>query len=156
FILFGLFPPVLLIVVLAPEGLNLWLGHAFAQQSVAVMRWIAVGAFVNSFARTPFTLVLASHRPDLTAKLHLAELPAYCLVIWWMLPAYGVAGAAIAWTLRVTVDAVVLFGMAWRLLPQAKPAIMRTAMLASSALLLTGAGAVLASLPAKFLFLGPA
>jgi hypothetical protein len=98
---------------------------------------------------------LAAHRPDLTAKLHLAELPAYCLVLWWMLPAYGVAGAAVSWTLRVTADAVILSGMAWRLLPQAKPAIVRTAALASPALLLAEGGAMLTSLPAKLLFLVP-
>ena len=54
-------------------------------------------------------------RPDLTAKFHLFELPIYAGLVWFLIGRMGIAGAALAWTLRVTLDAVLLFGASWRL-----------------------------------------
>jgi O-antigen/teichoic acid export membrane protein len=56
-------------------------------------------------------------RPDLTAKLQVLELPAYLTALIWLTKQYGIEGAAIAWTSRVTLDALILFIMARRLLP---------------------------------------
>jgi O-antigen/teichoic acid export membrane protein len=109
-----LFPAVVLTVDLARSGLALWLGADFAQHSFRVLQWLAVGVFINSLAQVPFALVQATGRPDLTAKLHLIELPAYLLTLWWLIGARGVEGAAIAWTARVGVDALVLFWMTRR------------------------------------------
>ena len=109
-----LFPAVLLIVGLARSGLTLWLGADFAQHSFRVLQWLAVGVFINSLATIPFALVQGVGRPDLTAKLHLLELPFYLLGLWWLISMYGVEGAAIAWTARVAMDGAVLFGMARR------------------------------------------
>jgi O-antigen/teichoic acid export membrane protein len=109
-----LFPAILLIVGLARSGLTLWLGADFAQHSFRVLQWLAVGVFINSLAQIPFALVQGVGRPDLTAKLHLIELPAYLLILWWLIGARGVEGAAMAWTARVGVDAIVLFGMTQR------------------------------------------
>ncbi len=112
-----LFPIILLIVVLAQNGLKLWLGAEFAQNSTRVLQWLAVGVFINSLAQVPFAMIQGAGRPDLTAKLHLIELPCYLLTLWWLIGARGIEGAAIAWTGRVTIDALVLFGLARRFLP---------------------------------------
>lgn len=125
-LLIALFPLVLAIVALAPEGLRLWLGPQFSLASTGVLRWLAMGIFVNSLAWIPYSLVVASYRPDLTAKLHLAEMPFYCLFLWIILRRDGVEGVAIAWTLRALIDAAALFFMAWRLVPAAGPAIGRS------------------------------
>ncbi len=79
-----LFPVVLLTIVLAHAGLRLWLGADFAQHSFRVLQWLAVGVFINSLAQIPFALVQGAGRPDLTAKLHLIELPLYLLALWWL------------------------------------------------------------------------
>jgi O-antigen/teichoic acid export membrane protein len=115
YVFFILFPAVVLTVGLARSGLTLWLGTDFAQHSFRLLQWLAVGVFINSLAQIPFALVQGVGRPDLTAKLHLIELPAYLLTLWWLISARGVEGAAIAWTARVGVDALVLFGMTQRL-----------------------------------------
>jgi O-antigen/teichoic acid export membrane protein len=112
-----LFPAVLLTVGLAQTGLTLWLGADFAQHSSRVLQWLAVGVFLNSLAQVPFALVQGVGRPDLTAMLHMGELPFYLLVLWWLISVYGVEGAAIAWTARVGVDALILFVMAKRSFP---------------------------------------
>jgi O-antigen/teichoic acid export membrane protein len=70
-----LMPIIGLIILFAPEGLRLWLGQQFSEQSTPVLRWLALGVFINSFSRLPFALLQAHHRPDLTAKLHMIELP---------------------------------------------------------------------------------
>jgi len=118
YVLLALFPIVLLIVVFAESGLKLWLGADFAQHSTRVLQWLAVGVFVNGLALIPYSLLQGVGRPDLTAKLHLAELPAYLLVLWWLIHVDGIEGAAMAWAARVFVDALVLFGMARRFLPK--------------------------------------
>jgi len=117
YVLLALFPIVLLIVVLAQDGLKLWLGAEFAQHSTRVLQWLTVGVFINSMALVPFAMVQGVGRPDLTAKLHLIELPVYLGLLWWLIGVRGIEGAAIAWTARAAVDTLVLFGLARRLLP---------------------------------------
>lgn len=125
----ALFPLTLIIVTLAHEGLAMWLGAKFADNSSFVLQWLVIGVFINSLAQVPFALVQGAGHPDLTAKTHLIELPFYLLALWWLLSTYGIKGAAIAWVVRVVVDVVVFFAMAHWLLPEAKPAIRHSAML---------------------------
>jgi O-antigen/teichoic acid export membrane protein len=117
-IMLALFPSCLLIVTFAQPTLTLWLGAAFAQHSAHVLQWLAVGVFINSLAQIPFALVQAAGRPDLTAKLHLAELPCYFVGIWFLIRTDGIDGAAIAWVGRIIVDTIALFLMAKYVLPQ--------------------------------------
>jgi O-antigen/teichoic acid export membrane protein len=117
YLLLVLFPMVLLVVVLAQNGLRLWLGAEFAQHSARVLQWLAVGVLINSLGQVPFALLQGVGKPDLTAKLHLIELPFYILVLWWLTKAYGIEGTAIAWTARVAFDSLVLFVLAKQFLP---------------------------------------
>lgn len=153
YVLLGLFPPVLLIIALAPEGLSLWLGPSFAAHSAAVLRWVAAATFLNCLAWTPYGLVQAAHRPDLTAKLHLAEIPFYLAMLWWTLPRYGIEGAAVAYTTRVLADTVMLFIMACRLLPVLASSLKQIGMLGSIALFALGVGAMPVDLAMKGFFL---
>jgi O-antigen/teichoic acid export membrane protein len=106
-----LFPVIVTLVAFAHEALSLWLGAEFGSKSTTVLQWLAVGVLINSLAQVPFALVQAAGRPDLTAKLHLIELPVYLVAMWWLIANYGIQGAAIGWTLRALVDAVALVGM---------------------------------------------
>jgi O-antigen/teichoic acid export membrane protein len=143
YVLLSLFPPVLLIVTFAPAGLRLWLGESFARNSADVLRWLTFAMFVNSLAWTPYALIQAADRPDLIAKLHLVELPLYVPLLWWMIAEYGVVGVALMWTVRVIATTVVVFGLAWHLLPQVAPAVLRVAMLISAASVLLACGTIL-------------
>lgn len=108
----AIFPVVIFTVAFAREGLALWLGDEFASHSFRVLQWLAAGVLVNSMAQVPFTFVQGAGRPDWIAKLHLLELPLYVLGLWWMLEVAGIVGAAITWTIRVTLDALALLRMA--------------------------------------------
>lgn len=106
------FPAVVITVAFAREGLGLWLGVEFASHSFRVLQWLAAGVLVNAMAQVPFTFVQGAGRPDWIAKLHLAELPLYIAGLWWMLGMAGIVGAAMVWTARVTLDALILLRMA--------------------------------------------
>jgi len=120
YIFIVLFPLTLVIVTMAHEGMVLWLGVSFADKSTFVLQWLAVGVFINSLARVPSALVQSSGRPDLTAKMHLVELPIYLLTLCWLLDVYGIKGAAIAWVVRVVIDTFILFVMVHWFLPNIK------------------------------------
>jgi O-antigen/teichoic acid export membrane protein len=113
-----LLPAALAGIAFAADGLALWLGDDFAIKSATVCRWLILGVFINSLAQVAFSFVQAAGRPDLTAKLHLAELPVYLLALWYCLSGYGIEGAALVWTLRVAVDTVCMFLLARHVEPR--------------------------------------
>lgn len=103
--------PVVLATIAGAEWLlRLWLGPEFARESTAVLQLLAVGVLVNSIAFVPYALVQAFGRPDLTAKFHVAELPVRVMLGWGLIQWGGVTGAALAWPIWATIDAVLLFG----------------------------------------------
>ncbi len=108
YIFLVMFPIILVIVTMANDGLRLWLGAEFARNSTTVLQLLAVGVFFNTLAVLPWVLIQGAGRPDLTAKFHMAELVIYLPILWFMVKHYGVQGAAIAWTVRVLVDAILL------------------------------------------------
>ena len=101
-------PLVLGFLLFAPEILSLWLGDDFAAHTVVIFRILAVGLFINSIAHIPLTALHAFGHPDITVKFNLIELPIVVLLNLVLIPQIGVAGAAIAWTSRVTIDAALL------------------------------------------------
>ena len=111
-IFIGLFPAALVLCAFAAEGLAMWLSEAFAQNSSAVLQWLAVGVLINSLAFVPFGFIQAAGRPDLTAKLHLLELLPYLGLLWFGMAQFGLLGVAVVWTARVTFDAIAMFYIA--------------------------------------------
>jgi O-antigen/teichoic acid export membrane protein len=112
-----LFLPALVIVTFAQGGMRLWLGEAFASQSSLVLQLLCIGVFANGVAQVPFALVQGMGRPDLTAKLHMAELLFYVPAVWWLTSSWGIKGTALAWLLRAVVDLVLLFIVVVHVLP---------------------------------------
>ena len=108
-ILLTLGPLTLLVVFFAQGILQLWLGTRFVEQSTMVLQILAIGVLINSLSWIPFSFLQGLGRADLTAKLHLLELLFYPGLAWFLIMRLGITGAALAWTLRVIVDAVVLF-----------------------------------------------
>jgi hypothetical protein len=51
----------------------------------------------------------AAGRSDVTGKIHLAETPAYLALLYWMVREFGISGAALAWTMRAGIDALLIF-----------------------------------------------
>ena len=109
-----IFPISLVLVTLASEILRVWVGPEFARAGSTVLQWLAVGALINGVGFVGFAVLQGVGRADLTGKLNLVELPLYIATIVMLAKTMGLAGAALAWTLRVLVDTVALWMMARR------------------------------------------
>jgi O-antigen/teichoic acid export membrane protein len=110
-------PGMALAAVLGPMVLRLWLGEELGVATAPVWQWLVVGVAVNGLAHLPLTLLQSKGRTDIIAWLHLLQLPPYLLAVWWVLGRYGIAGAAVVWTLRVSFDAILLHACARKVAP---------------------------------------
>jgi O-antigen/teichoic acid export membrane protein len=108
------FPVVLFAIVLAREGLLLWVGPVLPRESTLVLQWLAIGVFFSAIAQAPFTALQSAGMPDVIAKIHVLELPVYMMAIFWLITVFGLPGVAIAWTLRAALDAIALIWAAHR------------------------------------------
>lgn len=88
--------------------LSLWISPDFAQTAAPVGRVLILGAWINGLAFIALSLLQGRGRPDLAARIHLVELLPFILILWFLVDRFGTIGAAWAWTLRVTVDALLL------------------------------------------------
>ncbi len=152
YVFLAMFPIILVTVTFAPEGLRLWLGSAFSHNSESVLRMLAVGLFINSVGYVPFALIQGAGRPNVTATLHLVELPLYLVSVWVLTKRLGIEGSAIAWTGRITLDAVLIFFFAHRLLPYKRGFLPRLAAATAAGLLVLYVATVPWSLPMKVVF----
>ena len=105
----------LLAVTLAGDVVQIWLGPHLVSVVTVPMQILTVGVLVNALAYVPYSLLQAVGRPDVTGKLHLVELPLHLLLVWVLVDSFGLVGAALAWTIRVTIDAALIFFSAARL-----------------------------------------
>jgi O-antigen/teichoic acid export membrane protein len=109
--------PITLVVALFAELiLSVWINVDFAQKSAQLLQIFSLGMFVACLANIPFTLLQSADKARTTAIFHLIELPLFLSLLWLLTLNYGLVGAAIAWLLRVTLDAVLMFGAANHLL----------------------------------------
>ena len=117
FIFALMFPAVLMLAGFAREILGLWIGGTFEVQTMPVFRWLAIMVLISSFAEMPCLIIQAAHRPDLTAKLRLIEVPFSLLLVWRMALWRGVEGVAIAVLIRVIFDTLAVSLLANLLFP---------------------------------------
>ncbi len=106
FLLIFVTPVVGVAIALGRELLGLWVGPEFAAQSGTVLKWLALGVFINILAQVPYTIVQCVGRPDIVAGLHLIQLPIYLLLVWYLGNMLGTVGVAMAWALRALLDGI--------------------------------------------------
>lgn len=99
-------------VIVVHSVLYAWMGPQFAVRSAPVAELLLIGAWINGVAFVPFGFLQAQGRPDIAAKFHIAELLPFIAVLWLASTYFGLVGAAMAWTLRVTADAILMIAAA--------------------------------------------
>ncbi|MEF3194297.1 MAG: hypothetical protein K6346_08815, partial [Halothiobacillaceae bacterium] len=114
-------PVIVGAILLAEPFISLWLGEELGQRRGPVAVILLVGVWINALAYIPYAYLQGMGRPDLTAKLHLSELLPYFALLWLAVQSLGVVGAALAWTIRVGVDAILLFVLAGGAWPDIRP-----------------------------------
>jgi len=102
-------PIVFILMLFAQKILSVWLGSEFARQSTLVFQLLALGVLVNSLGHIPYALIQGAGRPDIIAKFHLFELPVYGTLAWLLISRFGITGAALAWTLRMSYAIPILY-----------------------------------------------
>ena len=147
-----LFPGVMLLFCFAPEVLAWFFGINIASHGYCAMRWLLIGVLANGLALIPYALVQAANRPDLTAKFHVAEFPIYFTALYLLLPRFGIAGAAMAWTIRVTTDSLALFAATVMILPDTRRTVFYVVALTAAACGLIGSAAMMQAVNYRICF----
>lgn len=96
------------LALLLPTLLPLWIGHNLPVESVLIGQILCLGVFANSIGSMYFSLLHAKGRSDITAKLHLIELPLFIFALSFLIDIYGLYGVAWAWVGRTVFDAIFL------------------------------------------------
>lgn len=130
--------PILLSAFILEWLLVSWLGVEFARQVLDISKWLLLGVLVNGFAHIPYSVLQAAGRADLTAKLHVLELPVYAALLVSLVGGLGVLGAAIAWSFRVALDTLALYWMAFQQFPRVRSQLLLAVSMAAGAALLLG------------------
>lgn len=107
-------PVCVVMIAFAHPVLEIWAGKNFASEGVGVFQILAVGLLFNALAQIPAIALQASGRPDVNAKFHVIEFPVAVALNLWLIPRFGIQGAALTWTIRVALDALLLFAAARR------------------------------------------
>lgn len=104
-------PLVFSAIWLVDPFFRVWLGHEIASQSAPVAEILLSGLWLNSLAHMPHARLQGEGNPRTVAAIHLAELVPYAFLLWVLLSAYGIVGAALAWTARAAIDALLLLAL---------------------------------------------
>jgi O-antigen/teichoic acid export membrane protein len=118
-------PLTILLGVFGNDLLALWIGSSFAEGSGNVVTILSAGFFAATLAQLPTAALPAYGRPDLPAKFHLAELPLMLTFNVILIPVLGIAGAALTWSIRLFLDAGLLFRAVFRLQNESRAMVRR-------------------------------
>jgi O-antigen/teichoic acid export membrane protein len=87
---------------------TLWAGESFGEYSTHPFYVLMAGLLINLLAHIPYSLLMASGRTDLFAKVYWIELLPYIGLLTVLTLSLGPVGAALAWTIRTAVDSLIL------------------------------------------------
>ncbi|HFR6317347.1 TPA: polysaccharide biosynthesis C-terminal domain-containing protein, partial [Shigella flexneri] len=85
-----------------------WMGPTYHGTPGIVLKILAIGFFFNCIAQIPFVSVQASGRSKITAIIHLLEVIPYLCILYIFIYHWGIVGAAIAWSVRTSLDFLIL------------------------------------------------
>jgi O-antigen/teichoic acid export membrane protein len=107
-------PVLAVLFVIAEPFFTLWAGSDFGRESTMpfYILLIGLGFAINNYV--PMSLLMASGRTDVVAKLYWAELIPYLVLTAALTYRFGARGAAAAWTTRVIVDTALISWIASR------------------------------------------
>jgi O-antigen/teichoic acid export membrane protein len=106
--------PAVVLVVWAAPILEWWLSTSYVPAAAPAFRWLVVAVVVNNLALVPYAALHAAGAARAVAMVHVAQLPLYVPALWWATATYGAAGAAVAWSVRIGLDAAALWVLAAR------------------------------------------
>lgn len=120
-------PAIIAVIACSDPFFRLWIGAELASFAAPVAYVLAGGFWVYSIGHVAYSKLQAIGRPDLVAKVLLCELVPYSILLVVGLWAFGVIGAAFAFTARAFFDCLIFLWFAavpartvrWLALPSA-------------------------------------
>lgn len=100
------FPFIVAAILLVHPFLVLWVGTKLALKMAPVAIILLLGIWVSGPAYPSYAFLQATGRPDLTTKVYLFQLVPFLAIIFALIEFFGIYGAAVAWSMRMLVDAV--------------------------------------------------
>lgn len=107
-----LMPMSAVLLVVASPFFTLWAGSDFGRESTGPFYVLLIGLLFNVISYVPYSSLVASGRTGVIAKLNWFELIPYLAIVVFLISNFGIIGAALAWTIRVTFDSFVLLALA--------------------------------------------
>jgi O-antigen/teichoic acid export membrane protein len=101
-------PLTVLGILFIDPFLSWWISPELAERSALTGQIILAGWWVNALARVPFAQLQARGRPDIVARCHIVELLPYLTLLYVGIHLFSLVGAALAFSLRVAVDFLLL------------------------------------------------
>lgn len=90
--------------------INLWLGSKYVD-SVMPFKILVVGLFFCGIAQLPYIVMQAKGFSKVAAIIHSIEVVPYLALLYYLSSHYQYIGAAIAWTIRVSIDSILFLSI---------------------------------------------
>ncbi len=103
--LIGLIPSVMVLLIIAKPFFTIWAGREFGIESVFPFYILLAGVFFSLMVYIPNTILLSSGKSNLFARFYLLEIIPYATLTYFLINWLGIIGAAMAWSIRETVNA---------------------------------------------------
>ncbi|MFN2502102.1 MAG: flippase [Pyrinomonadaceae bacterium] len=103
-----LLPVIAILAIFARPFFFMWGGEGFGRESTSPFYILLAGLLFNIAAYTPYALLLAAGRSGLLAKLYWIEAIVYIPLAFFLISRFSIIGAALAWSIRVVCDAMIL------------------------------------------------
>lgn len=104
------FVPILTLFFFSHEILQVWIGVEMAQNAAVILKILSIGIFWNCLGWVSYSLLQATDGTKVAGVISLVEVPLYFVGLWFLGSRYGLIGAAIAWSGRLIVDALLVDG----------------------------------------------
>lgn len=117
YLLTTLMPILFVLYVWAPTIFSLWIGAEFASQVTLPFHILILGYGVALLAPLGGVLLEAIGRPDVITKLYLIEAPFNIAIVWILTKNFGIAGAALSYTIRATIETIFIWIVIARVTP---------------------------------------
>lgn len=111
YIMAGVVPMTVLLIIFANQILGLWMGPDFAAKSTFSLRMLALATLVSSSAWTSITATNGAGRPDIPAKVHMLQSIINAIFCFLLIPRWGINGAAVAWLIHHIVGIPIIIGV---------------------------------------------
>jgi O-antigen/teichoic acid export membrane protein len=97
-------PVVVSIATVGHAFLDVWAGPSFGTHASTALALLVVGVAFDALGYVPSNLLYASHRAGAVLVIHLVEFVPYVAALLFVVPRWGIEGAAAVWIARSAVN----------------------------------------------------